>query len=501
MDLFSLLVTLSAFLSTLYLVLEYWKRKDLPPSPSFGLPFIGHSLAISAKDFSQKMMKWSEEVGDLYTLYFGNKAVVVMNSFDIIKEVYHTRAEEFSSRPFHYYNWAIGADNAGILFSSGPNWKEQRAVSHKILRTMGMGKNILAQVIQQEVVRFLDQIATKGGEAQNIDLLTNLTSANCICSVLLGQGFEYDDEFFQDIVRKVDYLEHNLGGLGPDLFEAFPVLHYLPGDLCKMKTYLKVKNHVRTKFFTSFIRQKGDVEYEEGTIDNFIAHYVKEMNDKKANGKETALNEMNLVTVIENMFLAGTEALSIMVRWFVLFMMSNPKVQEKMFQEIDDVVGRERLPNMHDKSKLKYVNAVIHETQRVGNVGPSGLPHTASRDTTLRGFKIPKGTTMLANVNAVFNDKKIWGEDTDTFRPERHIDEAGNLKHFEEFIPFSVGKRVCLGESMGKMELFLYISTMVQRFRILAQDVNHPPPIKGYMNILVYSPLPFEVRFVERSKE
>ncbi|GFR88959.1 cytochrome P450 2U1 [Elysia marginata] len=178
-----------------------------------------------------------------------------------------------------------------------------------------------------------------------------------------------------------------------------------------------------------------------------------------------------------DLFTAGTETASSTIIWCILLILHFPDVQTKIHEELDREVGLCRRPTMQDQSSLPYLRAVIKETQRLVSIVPFSLLHQTNEKITIGDYDIPKGTRVIPHLDSVLHDPHIWGPDVDVFRPERFLDNEGKVVHPEQFIPFSLGPRVCFGENMAKTELFLFLSSMFQRFRFECPDPENPPSL------------------------
>ncbi|CAG5115332.1 unnamed protein product [Candidula unifasciata] len=477
------------------LAIYIWlQRPDprLPPSPVRALPIVGHILSMS-RDTRSQLRAWRHCCGDIYSLYMGNTLVVVLNGYDLIKEALVTRADIFSDRPSLFVDMASGLPKLGILFSNGAVWKEQRSVSLSILRSFGMGKNVLAEKIQEEIDCYMEVLADLKGECTDIEVFTSISISNIICSILLGQRFDYEDKTFQDLIHKSRDLVSEQEAVS--LINFFPWLNFLPGDLFKAKK-LRVSYVSLINMFSDVLNEKKHFS-DSNDVSNFIYAYINKRNQKIQSGISTSLDDQNLVKTMCDLFGAGTETTSTTIYWCILYILNHQKVQDKVYDEIKNKVGTFRTPTIHDKSQLTYLNAVIMETQRLASIAPVALPHQCSEEVTLKGFTIPKGTMILPNLDSVLHDKDTWGEDAMSFRPERFIDNDGKLKNPEQFIQFGIGPRACLGESLAMMELFLFLSNMFQRFQFLPPNPCSIPPL-AYKTGVVVSPLGYEVRVVKR---
>ncbi|XP_059111978.1 cytochrome P450 2J2-like isoform X3 [Peromyscus eremicus] len=208
----------------------------------------------------------------------------------------------------------------------------------------------------------------------------------------------------------------------------------------------------------------------------------------------TSFNEENLICSTLDLFFAGTETTSATLRWALLYVSVHQEIQEKVHAEIDRVIGHGRQPGTADRESMPYTNAVIHEVQRMGNIIPLNAPREVTADSTLAGFHLPKGTMILTNLTALHRDPKEWAT-PDTFNPE-HFLENGQFKKRESFLPFSIGKRACLGEQLARYELFIFFTALMQKFTF-KPPVNEKLSLKFRMS-LTLSPVSYRICAIPR---
>jgi cytochrome P450 len=206
--------------------------------------------------------------------------------------------------------------------------------------------------------------------------------------------------------------------------------------------------------------------------------------------------EWQMMAAISDIWSAGLETTVATLQFAVIFLLNHPEVQQKLHEEIDSVIGREQELTMDDQKRLPYLCATIQEVQRLANIIPINFQHTVTEDVSVAGYLIRKGTEVVGQTSSVHLDEKIF-PDPDKFEPKRHLDGDGNFVKSDHVMPFSLGMRACMGESLAQMELFLFLGTLMQQCEFQSVDAEFPPKI-AVSAAFLRGILPFECVVVAR---
>ncbi|XP_073504152.1 cytochrome P450 2K4-like isoform X1 [Phyllobates terribilis] len=457
------LVYFSIFIS----LFIYWingirkRTAKMPPGP-MPLPVIGNLHLVDLERPHESLMQLSKKYGEIFTLNFGPKKMVILAGYKIIKEALVTQAEDFGDRPITPV-FEIVSNGHGIILSNGEIWKSMRRFTISTLRDFGMGKKSVESRIQDELMPLIDSIKSHNGKPFNIHLLINSAVSNVICSIIFGKRFEYDDPTFQKLIKMLDEIPKLVGTPKVMLYDYYPFLGSLLG------LHKKLQQNVKDlRGFISQCSMNRRLDLDANDITGYIDAYL--MKQKQESTKaQTHFNEENLLTCVLDLFGAGTETTSTTIRWGILLLMKYPEIQKRVQEEIKTHIKPGQLPTVEDRKKMPYTDAVIHEIQRFGNIIPLNLPHSTPTDVYLRGYLIPKGTEVIPLLTSVLYDKTQW-KTPYVFNPNHFLDENGKFVRHDAFIPFSLGRRACAGEALAKMELFLFFTGLLQAFTF------YPPP-------------------------
>uniref|UniRef100_A0A8C5ZXU1 unspecific monooxygenase n=1 Tax=Marmota marmota marmota TaxID=9994 RepID=A0A8C5ZXU1_MARMA len=439
-------------------------RGKLPPGP-MPLPILGNILQIDTKNISKSLTNLSKVYGPVFTVYLGLRPTVVLHGYEAVKEALIDHGEVFSGRGSFPVADRV-TKGLGIILTTGSRWKVMRRFSVMTLRNFGMGKKSIEDRVQEEARCLMEELRKTESSPCDPTFLLGCAPCNVICSIIFNNRFNYKDQHFLKFMRKVN--ENKLYDLYSDKLK-FLVLQ----NVNDLKQYFleKIKEH----------QESLDMNNPRDFIDCFLI----KMEEEKGN-PQTEFTTEALINTVNDLFGAGTETTSTTLRYGLLLLLKHPEVTAKVQEEIDHVIGRHRSPCMQDKSSMPYTEAVLHEIQRYIDLLPTNLPHAVTCGIKFRNYFIPKGTTIITSLTSVLHDSKEF-PNPEKFDPGHFLDKSGKFKKSDYFMPFSTGKRICAGESLARMELFIFLTTILQNFRLKSvvdpKDLDTTPVYNGFISV------------------
>ncbi|KAG1966959.1 cytochrome P450 2K1-like [Pimephales promelas] len=441
------------------------KEGKEPPGPK-PLPLLGNLLTLDLERPFDTFFELSKTYGNIFQVCLGPRKFVVLVGYKTVKDALVNHAEEFGDRKTEL-GFRIMHGEHGIIFSNGENWREMRRFALSNLRDFGMGKRGSEEKIIEEIHYLKEEFDKFEGKPFDTTQPVNYAVSNIISSIVYGSRFEYTDPQFTEMVNRANENVRVLGSASMMLYNTFPWLGpFINNKRIIVRNVLKQRAEM-TRLFTELLETLNPHE-RRGFVDSFL---IRKQSDEQSCKKNSYFHDENLMGTVTDLFIAGTDTSATTLRWGLMLMAKYPHIQDRVHEEIDRVIGG-RQPAVEDRKKLSYTDAVIHETQRLANIIPLSL-HKTSCDVHFNGYFIKKGTTVVPLLTSVLKDPSEW-EKPNSFYPEHFLDEKGQFVKRDAFMPFSAGPRVCLGESLARMELFLFFTSLLQSYRFTT-----PPGVSG----------------------
>ncbi|NXH12895.1 CP2C5 protein, partial [Bucco capensis] len=399
----------------------------------------------------------SNTYGSIFTVWLGLTPVVVLCGYEAVKDALVGHSEEFGGRPKIPLLIQLSKDY-GFSSNNEKKWRELRRFTLTTLRDFGMGKSSMSQRVQEEAQHLVELLAKLKGNAFEPLTTFRHAVANVICSVVFGSRYSYSDTAFLQLLDAIgNYISFFLSPIAK-VYNTFPsIMLHLPGPHQKILADCeKLKDYIRERI--ELHKQSLDPSCPRDYIDCFLMKAEKEKDSP-----DNLYSYEDLVMSVFNLFGAGTVTTSNTLVFFFVMLAKHPHIQAKVQEEIDAVVGSSRAPCTEDKLQMPYTNAVIHELQRFHKTRNENFPRMTTQDVLFKGYTIPKGTVVIPVISSVHSDPTQW-ENPKNIDPSHFLDEKGEFRKRDAFMAFSAGKRICPGEALARMELFLFLTTLLQNF-------------------------------------
>ncbi|XP_053259743.1 cytochrome P450 1A5 [Podarcis raffonei] len=443
--------------------------KKLPGPRAY--PLIGNVLELQ-KNPHLALTQMSQRYGDVMQIHIGTRPVLVLSGLETIKQALVKQGEDFSGRPDLYSFQYIG-DGQSLTFGrdSGEMWRARRKLAQNALKAFSASANPTSStcLLEEHVSKEADYLVMKFqelmDEKKSFDPYRYLvvSVANVICAMCFGKRYNHEDQELLSLVNLNN--EFGAAAASGNPADFIPVLQYLPSRAMKA---FKDLNQRFTAFVLKIVKDhytSFDKENIRDITDSLINHCEDKKLDENAN---ILLSDQKIVNIVSDLFGAGFDTVTTALSWSLMYLVTYPEIQKKMQEEIDQTIGRERKPRLSDRSTLPYTEAFILEMFRHSSFLPFTIPHCTTRDTALNGFYIPKDLCVFVNQWQVNHDPKLW-RDPSAFNPERFLTADGtgvNRAESEKVLTFGLGKRRCIGENVGKGEVFLFLTTIVQKLEL-----------------------------------
>ena len=452
-------------------VFSVWYRRATqssyrsPPGPK-PLPLVGNIFSINFSKMHLTFAKLAGLYGKIFKVTIFGQEIVVINDMKLVRKALQGEkfVDVFSDRPDTFGAKYIGFDSDIIVGKVDRGVYTLRKMLHKGFKVFGEGVARFEYQVNDELDRLVSELNTHTRKDVNICPLLKKSFSNWMSSLITGQKAQHcDAEVIWDF-------NESLNRLGPAgitaLMTQLPTLRFLPGKFRNLyRNCVNARDRLLHRFYYSHENESHVFSKKAGGLLAALIQMQKEKNHQA--GCEIVSDLRGLIIDI---FFAGLDTtLTVLMNSFAL-LLKYPECKTKLSTEIERVIGKARPPSLDDRQHMTYTKAFIMELHRYVSEVPLAVPHSCTRDVTFEGYHIKKDTVIFPNLWFIHHDEKLW-TDPWKFRPERFLDSNGELLQADHdlrkaWVPFSLGRRACPGETLAMTRTFLYLTRILQEFDI-----------------------------------
>jgi len=461
---------------TALLLLFLWVRRpkkppNFPPGPPTFLIFgnIRQLMkAASGQFFSLFATLRREHGSDVIALLDPTgKPMVHIFGAKLIREA--CSKPEFSGRPTQFPVLFLNSmQKAGVFFNEGPVWQELRRFCLQHLG-LSLDNNTMGKIIADEYDHLAKHLTKQVGQEVDANSMFKTSTLNLLWKMIANKRYDHDDPERLHLREVMDGFTKVVSPQSP--VALFPWTRFIAPTASGF-TGLK---HFRDEIGALFARVIQD---HRDTLDvnkprDLVDAFLVEM--QKPGAAARGYTELNLTAIGVDFFVAGSETTSLAMAWSMLLLVTHPDVQTRLQEELDRVLPGHQQPSYQHRAALPYTEAVINEVIRYSCFVPMSVPHhTSTGPVQLAGYTIPKDSIVFNHLHSAHKDPEYWG-DPEVFRPERFLTADGKFKKDEQLMPFGTGRRLCLGEQLAQVELFVFFSSLFRQFSVRL-PAGAPPP-------------------------
>ncbi|XP_037698379.1 steroid 21-hydroxylase [Choloepus didactylus] len=451
-------------------------------------PLVPGFLHLLQPNLPLHLLGLTGKFGPIYRLRLGLQDVVVLNSKRTIEEAMIKKWVDFAGRPqILSYKLVSQAAPDLSLGDYSPLWKAHKKLTRSAL-LLGL-RSSMEPLVEQLTQEFCEHMRTLAGAPVDIQKEFSLLTCTVICSLTFGIKDKATVCAFRDCVRD---LMKTWDHWSIQILDIIPFLRFFPNPgLRRLKQAMENRDRMVEK---QLRRHK----------ESLVPGQWRDMTDYMLQGVWKQRGEEDLEQLLEghvhmamvDLFIGGTETTATTLSWALAFLLHHPEIQLRLQEELDRELGsgasRSRIP-YKDRDRLPLLNATIAEVLRLRPVVPLALPHRTMRPSSIFGYDIPKGTVIIPNLQGAHLDDTVW-EEPHEFRPDRFLEPGAG----SGVLAFGCGARVCLGEPLARLELFVVLAQVLRDFTLLppagALPSLQPQPHSG-VNLKMQ---PFQVRLQPR---
>ncbi|KUJ15845.1 cytochrome P450 [Mollisia scopiformis] len=470
-----------------------------------GIPILG-SFPFLTKYPELTLNRWAKSFGSLYSIYLGNQLFMIISDPVVAKDLIVNNGSTFSGRKEMFIKSQIVFAGRGITATPyNDTWRKHRRIAFKWLNQNAVDS--YTDVLDREASVLLKSLwdeSKKGRLPINPQVLglscsphAGRCSLNNMLTITFGTRTDSIHDSLVQTALRLSRAFMNCTGPMSNLVDFIPLLQRLPLPIIHRAKNL---HNDLVETYGGLIKMvEGDMA-SGIDVKDCLAKTMLEIRD------EEQLDHLDMAILASAFMIGGVETTAAVMQWFSALIPAYPDIQQKSHEELDRVVGRDRLPTIEDEPNLPYCHAIVKEVERCYNPFWLGTPHTVTSNFVYQGKFIPKDTVMVLNTWTMHHDENRF-KNPEIFDPERYLNDSltssqsSNLSDpsQRDHWMFGAGRRICPGILVAEREIWLTISRMLWAFQ-MSEVPGQKIDLKEYDGKSGRSPLPFQIMIQARGE-
>ena len=463
--------------------------KISPPGPP-ALPFVGMRPFLE-KFLHLELEQLAKKHGNIFQIRVGNRTLVVLHGLETIKQALVKQEDSFNARA----DFKIFEKPPQCFFmemKNGELWKKHRTIIAHVMRTFWKDKSdVLENCAQEEAADLVNIFLNFDGQPFDPDSYLPIATLNYMQRLMFGKRNSIDKpEDPNSVAAAHSMININKGTQHITYLEVIPAIWrplFMLYRQQELRNFLKAVRALNA-FLSKNLKQHQE-SFDPENIQYFADALLQASNTQaESDQKKAGLRENDIVLGTLAQFTgAGTEFPKMILHWALLYMITYPDVQAKIQKELDEVVGRGQKLSFKHRGELPFTEACINEIFRhSAATSLPAVPYATIEDTTLEGYFIPKNTPVIPSYYSLTRDERYW-EEPEQFNPYRFLNENGKIRKdlLDKFYPFGMGARRCIGESLGRLQIFLFFTNLMHKCRfekVSGEKLSLEPQRGVFMN-------------------
>ncbi|KAI0092431.1 CyP450 monooxygenase [Irpex rosettiformis] len=452
----------------------------LPPGPR-GLPVIGNLLDLPNTDQPWKVYDdWAQTYGDMVYTQVMSTPMLLISSANIAFDLLDKRSAIYSDRSVSVMNELTAWDfNVGFM-PYGQRWRSIRKKVHEYFNLTVTPNHRDTQT--EEVHAFLRRCLAHTGKELHPLFIRQLV-AGIIANTVYGIEIKDMNHEYIRLVTQSREVMDTIKQPGNFWLDYMPLLRHIPTwvpGAVGVKYAARVRPTVEAMLNKPFDTIKDEVDPKDSIALDMI-NRLKEVHDPE----RRAIEERCAKDASAMAYSAGSDTSYSLIQIFLCAMAAYPDIQRKAQEELQAVVGHDRLPTYEDRGSLPYIQAIFLECMRWRPIVPLGVVHRLMEDDYYNGYFIPAGTLVVPFVWRMLRNPQEYSE-PEKFKPERFIkDSALNPDVLDpNSLAFGFGRRICPGRYFAMDTAFMAMASILHVFNVvpsLDKDGNQLNPIPRWI--------------------